>query len=115
MNEEHTSSRNNRGLDAPGAGETVSFRLPARAMAPLTRIATYRGMTCEALVREYLGAGLREDVRGHFEEQVLVATEDALASRVTPEVAADVLAAVRAEFKPGAAARPRPRTRPAAD
>ena len=87
----------------------LSIVMPERVIESIESVARYKGTTCDALIRLYLGAGLREDLARYFAEQVLTATEEALAKRLPqPEVAA-VMQEVRSEFRGQKATRPRTR------
>jgi len=53
----------------PEPCEDVTIRIPLKAMIPLREIAEERDMSVEALLRYYIGFGLREDVLRRWEER----------------------------------------------
>jgi hypothetical protein len=84
----------------PEAIEEFVVRMPLKAMRALERVAEYRGMSCQAVAREYLGRGIREDEGRMFNETVLRVTERVLAERLgSEEQAHEIVNAVRAEFR----------------
>ncbi len=91
---------------------TVQVTLPVSAASLLEALARYRDMSSEALLREYIGAGLREDQRRYFEEQALSITEEVLAKQLrSPGQAAELMREIRREIN-GPPSRPRFRKKP---
>jgi hypothetical protein len=89
-----------------------AVELPVDVIRSIEGVARYRDVSCEALVREYIGAALREDLSRYFSEQVLVATEDALTRRLPESDAANIMREIRTEFREHRLDRPRLRRSP---
>lgn len=53
----------------PEPFEDVTIRIPLKAMIPIREIAEERDMSVEALLRYYIGFGLRADVVRRWEER----------------------------------------------
>ena len=83
--------------------------MPERVIESIESIARYKDTTCEALIRLYIGVGLRDDLARYFDEQVLTATEAAIAKRLPQQDVAAVMQEVRSEFREQKATRPRTR------
>lgn len=55
----------------PRLAEAVTLRLPVDALASLERVAATRDMSREALMKFYIGQGLRQDLAKLYGERVL--------------------------------------------
>jgi hypothetical protein len=67
-----TAKRPRYGVPPDAIWEPVTIRLPTNVIATLQEIATAREMsTLEALLRFYIGQGLREDLSREFYSRVL--------------------------------------------
>ena len=53
----------------PEPTEEVTLKIPLKAMPAIREIAEERDMSVEALLRFYIGQGLREDVSRRWEER----------------------------------------------
>lgn len=58
----------------PRPQETVSLEIPKDTLESLRKIADSRDMSCEALLKFYIGQGLRQDVAKLFSNRVLEAS-----------------------------------------
>jgi hypothetical protein len=87
----------------------VQLKLPAAAHAEIEAVAAYLDMSAGALMRRYIGQGLREDLARYFHEQVLWAVQEALEKRIDSSTAESILQEVRDEFRQPPR-RPRART-----
>ena len=63
----------------PRITETVSIEVPIDTLESLTKIATIRDMSVEALLKFYIGQGLRTDLTKAFSERLLDTTAQVLA------------------------------------
>jgi hypothetical protein len=80
--------------------EVVSLKLPADLLATVRRIAQTRDMPQDALLRFYIGQGLRADLTRLAGEHMLQATAEALEQRrLPPEEIESILAEIRAQNK----------------
>lgn len=55
----------------PRPTETVSINIPVDALESLKQIALSRSMSWEALIKFYIGQGLRQDIENRYVEQIL--------------------------------------------
>lgn len=55
----------------PRITQTVSLEIPTDTLESLTKIATNRDMSLEALLKFYIGQGLRADLTKAFSEHLL--------------------------------------------
>lgn len=75
----------------------VSLRLPLDVLASLDQIAPTRSMSRDALLRFYIGQGLRQDLAKRFGDRVLERTKEVLTQRLqSEEEAAAILQEIRA-------------------
>jgi hypothetical protein len=75
---------------------TVQLKVPTDTREALERIAAARDMSVEALVRLYIGQGLRQDVAQHFADHVLELTAQVLTRHgQTPEQVEAILREIR--------------------
>jgi hypothetical protein len=74
----------------------VVLRVPDDVLESLIRVAKHRDMSVDALIRFYIGQGLRQDVTNLFSAQVFDATADVLAKHLeSPEEVALILDEIR--------------------
>ncbi|VXD23470.1 conserved hypothetical protein [Planktothrix serta PCC 8927] len=69
----------------PRITETVSIEVPIDTLESLTKIATIRDMSVEALLKFYIGQGLRTDLTKAFSERLLDTTAQVLARHLDSE------------------------------
>lgn len=69
----------------PRTKETVSLDLPKDALESLKKVAASRDMSLEALLRFYVGQGLRQDLTNIFANRVLEVTAQVLAEHIESE------------------------------
>lgn len=69
----------------PRVTEAVSIQVPVDALESLRRVADSREMSLEALLRLYIGRGLRQDLTKLFSERVLETTAQVLARHLQSE------------------------------
>lgn len=69
----------------PRPGEDILVRVPHDALVSLQKVAENRGMSVEALVRLYVGQGLRNDLAKQFGERVIEKTAQVLSRNLTSE------------------------------
>ncbi len=69
----------------PRPSETVSVRIPKDTLESLEKVAETRDMSCEALIRLYIGQGLREDLSRRFADHVLETTARILKHHIKPK------------------------------
>ena len=63
----------------PRTAEIVSLNIPIDTLASLEKIAANRDMSVQALLKFYIGQGLREDLAKVFSERLLDKTAQVLA------------------------------------
>ena len=66
----------------PRAKETVSLEIPQDALASLKKVAASRDMSYQALLKSYIGQGLRQDLAKLFSERVLETTAQVLTRHI---------------------------------
>jgi len=69
----------------PRITETISIEIPTDTLESLTKIATIRDMSVEALLKFYIGQGLRTDLTKAFSERLLDTTAQVLARHLDSE------------------------------
>ena len=69
----------------PRAAETVSIEIPKDTLESLKKVAASRDMPFEALLKFYIGQGLRQDLAKSFSERVLETTAQVLARHMQSE------------------------------
>lgn len=69
----------------PRPSEDVTLRIPIDALASIDRIAAARDMTREALMKFYIGQGLRQDLAKQYGERVLEKTAQVLSKHIQSE------------------------------
>jgi hypothetical protein len=65
--------------------ETVSLKIPVDTLQSLQKIADSRDMSLEALLKFYIGQGLRQDLTKHFSTRILETTAQVLAKHIESE------------------------------
>ncbi len=82
----------------PHLQETVSLEIPKDTLESLNKIAENRDMSVEALLKFYIGQGLRQDLANLFSHRVLEATAQVLARHIQSEQEiSDILQEIRSE------------------
>jgi hypothetical protein len=66
--------------------ESVTLSIPTAALAKIREVAETRDMSPEALMKLYIGHGLRQDTARLFSERILDMTERVLARHIPSEV-----------------------------
>ncbi len=80
----------------PRIQEKVSLDIPADTLASLKKVAASRDMSCEALLKLYIGQGLREDLAKSFSNRLLETTAEVLAKHINSEAEiSDILEEIR--------------------
>ena len=69
----------------PRPSETVSLQLPIDALASIDRVAASRDTSREALMKFYIGQGLRQDLTKLYAERVLEKTAQILTRHIQSE------------------------------
>ena len=69
----------------PRITKTVSIEIPTDTLESLTKIAKNRDMSVEALLKFYIGQGLRADLTKAFSERLLDTTAQVLARHLNSE------------------------------
>lgn len=85
----------------PRATESVTLEIPADTLDALRRVATQRDMSDVALLKFYIGQGLRQDLSHLFAERVLETTAQVLARHLQSE---EEVAAILREIRGAAVA-----------
>ncbi|MEG4170245.1 MULTISPECIES: hypothetical protein [unclassified Microcoleus] len=82
----------------PRTAEIVSLNIPIDTLASLEKIAANRDMSVEALLKFYIGQGLREDLAKVFSERLLDKTAQVLARHLeSPEEISTIIREIQAE------------------
>ncbi len=82
----------------PRTAEIVSLNIPIDTLASLDKIATNRDMSVEALLKFYIGQGLREDLAKVFSERLLDKTAQVLARHLeSAEEISTIIREIQAE------------------
>ena len=76
--------------------ETVSLNIPLESSTSLRKIAAERDMSIEALLKFYIGQGLRHDLAKAFSARVLDRTAEVLARHIDSQ---DEVSAILQEIK----------------
>jgi hypothetical protein len=84
----------------PRPGEAVVLNIPLDTLETLKRIAANHDMSVEALLKLYIGHGLRQDASQMYADRVLEMTAEVLARHVGSE---DEVAAILREIRSKAA------------
>jgi hypothetical protein len=75
----------------PRSTTTVTLSIPADTLETLEQVATGRDMSVEALLKLYIGQGLRHDVAQRFADRVLDLTAQVLARHGQSQEQVDVI------------------------
>jgi len=82
----------------PRTQETVSLEIPKDTLDSLKKIAQNRDISTVALLKFYIGQGLRQDLAQLFSNRVLEATAQVLARHIQSEQEiSDILPEIRSE------------------
>ena len=82
----------------PRTAELVSLNIPTDTLASLEKIAANRDMSVQALLKFYIGQGLREDLAKVFSERLLDKTAQVLARHLeSAEEISTILREIQAE------------------
>jgi len=79
----------------PRPAEVISIKLPADTLATLKKVAESRDMSYDALIKFYIGQGLRQDLARLSADSVLPAVADVLAQHIESK---DEVAAILEEI-----------------
>ena len=78
--------------------ETVSIEIPQDTLEALKKIAAHRDMSYQALLKFYIGQGLRQDLAKHFADRLLETTARVLARHIrSPEEVSAIMQEIRRE------------------
>jgi hypothetical protein len=80
----------------PRPSEAVALTIPTDTLAVIREVADTRDMSPEALMKLYIGHGLRQDTARLFSERILEQTERVLARHIQSE---DERAAILREIR----------------
>ncbi len=69
----------------PRATETVSIKIPTDTLESLNKVAVSKDMSVEALLKFYIGQGLRQDLAKFFSDRLLESTAQVLARHIQSE------------------------------
>ena len=76
---------------------TLNLRIPEEVLASLGKIAASRDMTVEALVKLYVGHGLRQDLAKTFADRVMEKTATVLTRHLESGEVSSILQEIRQE------------------
>lgn len=83
----------------PRATETVSLKIPTDTVESLKKVAASRDMSLDALLKFYIGQGLRQDLAKLFSDRVLDMTAQVLAKHLdSEEKISAIIQEIRGEF-----------------
>ncbi len=74
-----------RDVDQPSGGYTVTLKVPVDTLEALERVADGRDMSVEALMKLYVGQGLRQDLARRFGDRLLESTASVLSRHLESE------------------------------
>jgi len=80
----------------PRPTETVSIQVPVDTLTSLQKVAASRDMSLQALLKLYVGQGLRHDLARLFSDRVIETTAQVLARHLPSE---DEVAAILREIQ----------------
>ena len=80
----------------PRETEVISLAIPKDTLASLKQVAAQRDMSYQALLKLYIGQGLRQDLARLFGERVLETTAHVLARRLQSD---EEVAAIMREIR----------------
>jgi hypothetical protein len=82
----------------PRPQETVALEMPTDTLESLKTVASSRDMSIEALLKFYIGQGLRQDLAKLFSNRVLEVTAQVLSEHIQSEAEiSQILAEIRSE------------------
>jgi hypothetical protein len=81
----------------PRAVETVSIEIPVDTIASLKKAAASRDMSYQALLKLYIGQGLRQDLTRLFSDRVLETTAQVLARHIPSEKVSAIIREIQVE------------------
>ncbi len=82
----------------PREKETVSVEIPKDTLDSLKKVADRQDMSLQALLKFYIGQGLRQDLSKLFSSRVLEATAEVLARHIqSEEVISTIIQEIQAE------------------
>ena len=82
----------------PRNTEVVSLKIPIETLASLEEVASDKDMSIEALLKFYIGQGLREDIAKLFNERLLNTTGQVLSRHLqSEEVVSQIMQEIKAE------------------
>lgn len=82
----------------PRNTEVVSLKIPTETLASLEEVASDKDMSIEALLKFYIGQGLREDIAKLFNERLLNTTAQVLLRHLqSEEVVSQIMQEIKAE------------------
>ena len=88
----------------PRPSETVAIRIPVDVLESLREEAASRETSLEALLRLYVGAGLRQDLVRRYSERLMVTTAKVLTHHLSSEAeVSQILREIRAQVVTGPA------------
>jgi hypothetical protein len=85
----------------PRTSTTIALPIPKDTLAALEKVADGRDMSVEALLKFYIGQGLRQDVAQLFADHILDKTEQVLARHLQSE---EAISAILKEIRVAAVA-----------
>ncbi len=86
----------------PRVTEVVSLDIPTDTLASLAEVAASKDMSVEALLKFYIGQGLRQDIAKLFNERLLDKTAQVLSRHIdSEEEVSRILQEIKAETKRG--------------
>jgi hypothetical protein len=85
----------------PRPSQSISVSIPNDTMHSLEKVAKHRDMSLDALIKFYLGQGLRQDLSKFFHERVMEKTAQVLYRHIQSEVEVSaILNEIRMESVP---------------
>ena len=85
----------------PRPTTSITLRIPVETVTSLERVAASRDMSVDALIKFYVGQGLRQDLAKLFADRVLETTEQVLTRHIQSE---EEVSAILKEIRGEAAA-----------
>ncbi len=82
----------------PRVTEVLSIKIPRDTLASLEEVAVNKDMSIEALLKFYIGQGLREDIAKLFNERLLNTTVEVLSRHIeSQEEVSKIIQEIKAE------------------
>ncbi len=81
----------------PRETETVSLEIPKDTLESLKKVAATRDMSCQALLKFYVGQGLRQDLSKLYADRVIETTEHVLTRHLQSEEVSAIMQEIRVE------------------